>query len=126
VPQPGLAESPENLLGDVHRYVLENAQRELGWYSASVGSKRRWSMALRGGSLVLVALSGLLPLINTLGTEAHWPAGPFFPAPMTLITNTSTDGRRRCADFTTLSLSENRLVVQPVSPCQGNAARTRL
>lgn len=77
---------PEKVLAEVHRYVLENAQREVGWYSASLGSKRRWSMGLRGGALFLAALSGLVPLVNTLWSEAHWPTFGVFPFPATSLT----------------------------------------
>lgn len=79
-------DSPETVLAEVHRYVLENAVREVGWYSASLGSKRRWSMGLRGGALFLVALSGVLPLLNTLWTETRWPSWGVFPLPMTSLT----------------------------------------
>lgn len=85
-PQYVETDPPEKVLAEVRRYVLENAQREVGWYAVSLGSKRRWSMALRGGALFLAALAGLLPLLNTLVIEARWQTSGWFPLPMTSLT----------------------------------------
>lgn len=72
------------LLVDIHRYVLENAQREVGWYATSLGSKRRWSRVLRGGGLLFAAAAAALPLVNTALLEAS--SGNSAPLPTTLVT----------------------------------------
>jgi len=72
------------LLLDIHRYVLENAQREVSWYAASLGSKRRWSLVLRGCALLFAAAAAALPLVNTALLEAT--TGGFSPLPTTLVT----------------------------------------
>jgi len=83
---PPRFDSPDapGLLVDIHRYVLENAQREVGWYASSLGSKRRWSRILRGGALLFAAAAAALPLVNTALLEAS--SGGSEPLPTTLVT----------------------------------------
>ncbi|HEY0023311.1 MAG TPA: SLATT domain-containing protein [Longimicrobium sp.] len=57
----------------VYAHVTEDAQDAIRWYKDSRKPKKHWAIGLRGGAVVLLSVSGLLPLISELGQKLDKP-----------------------------------------------------
>jgi hypothetical protein len=64
----------ENSLSALHRYIEEQAQKQIKWYWDKTRAKANVSVALRFLAIVLFAMGGLVPLVKATLPESalHW------------------------------------------------------
>lgn len=65
IPEGPLPVDPESQF----EWLCNYAKRKLGWYWHNIDKKRRWSKAIRYFSIILLAIAGLLPVLQTVTTE---------------------------------------------------------
>jgi hypothetical protein len=50
----------------IYQYVVNAASQAVNWYLVARGPKRRWAQRLRVGSIMMVAIAGVLPVLSQI------------------------------------------------------------
>jgi low affinity Fe/Cu permease len=50
----------------IYQHVVDAASQAINWYLAARGSKRRWAQRLRVGSIIMVTVAGILPVLSQI------------------------------------------------------------
>lgn len=53
-------------LGVIYQYVVDGTSQAINWYLVARGPKRRWAQRLRVGSIIMVAVAGVLPVLSQI------------------------------------------------------------
>jgi low affinity Fe/Cu permease len=50
----------------IYQYAVNAASKAVNWYLVARGPKKRWAQRLRVGSIIMVAIAGILPVLSQI------------------------------------------------------------
>ena len=60
------SEHARQSLDVIYQYVVDAASQAINWYLVARRPKRRWAQRLRVGSIIMVAVAGVLPVLSQI------------------------------------------------------------